>query len=124
MDSFQVGNVTSQERNDMRSDIFGKVAKHLLTQNAKSQSFFGDCRYRGPNGLKCAIGCLIPDDQYSESFEHSALTTVRQRVPLLSLMPYELVRDLQEIHDCYEPVEWPSKLELIRKKYNIGETNA
>lgn len=24
------------------------------------------CRYRGPNGLKCAIGHLIPDDLYDE----------------------------------------------------------
>jgi hypothetical protein len=27
------------------------------------------CLYRGDDGMKCGIGCLIPDDLYKSSFE-------------------------------------------------------
>lgn len=39
---------------------FNKVAKHLLRQNERSADAAGNCLYRGPRGLRCAIGALIP----------------------------------------------------------------
>ena len=44
-------------------EIFDTVSVHLLTQNEKSQEsdFYRSCLYRGPNGTKCAVGCLIKD---------------------------------------------------------------
>ena len=51
-----------------QQQIFDKVATHLLTQGAKSM--MGDtCRYRGSNGAKCAVGCLIKDDHYDPILE-------------------------------------------------------
>ena len=29
------------------------------------------CMYRGPNGTKCAVGCLIPDEMYLPEMESS-----------------------------------------------------
>ena len=29
------------------------------------------CQYRGPNGVKCAVGFLIPDDRYVDGIENS-----------------------------------------------------
>jgi len=55
-----------------KQEFFDKVARHLLTQNAKSIEAFernAKCLYRGPNGMKCVAGCLIPDELYSENFE-------------------------------------------------------
>ena len=48
-------------------EVFDVVAKHLLTQNAKSMDDPWDemCAYRGENGRRCAVGALIPDDLYS-----------------------------------------------------------
>ena len=43
-----------------RQAAFNKVARHLLRQNAKSTNKDGECLYRGPNGLRCAVGALIP----------------------------------------------------------------
>lgn len=28
------------------------------------------CYYRHPNGSKCAVGCLIPDEQYDPEWDH------------------------------------------------------
>ena len=44
-----------------RQEVFDKVAIHLLTQNAKALNSGGLCVYKTPNGLRCAVGCLIPD---------------------------------------------------------------
>jgi hypothetical protein len=51
-------------------EIFDTVARHLFTQG--TQAFDADvarCQYRGPNGTKCAVGCLIPDEAYDPEME-------------------------------------------------------
>jgi hypothetical protein len=45
-----------------KQEIFDKVAAHLLTQRKRCVNQTGDCVYRSDDGLKCAAGCLIPDD--------------------------------------------------------------
>ena len=50
-------------------DIFDFVAAHLMTQGVVSEDQNGQCVYRSPDGLKCAIGCLIPDDAYRGNLE-------------------------------------------------------
>jgi hypothetical protein len=55
--------------------IYDKIATHLLTQNRKAmvKGFNGQemCKYRTPEGLKCAIGCLIADEDYNVKLEHA-----------------------------------------------------
>lgn len=54
-------------------EIFDTVASHLLQQGRKAVSVLGSCRYRitAPADvvLKCAIGCLIPDELYNPEME-------------------------------------------------------
>jgi hypothetical protein len=66
-----------------RQEIFDKVAKHLLTQNAPATVVYdgpdGDvlhCVYRSPAGLKCAVGVLIPDELYHPGIEGSGPNVV------------------------------------------------
>lgn len=47
---------------------FETVARHLLLQGKVSTGAHG-CSYSGGGGLKCALGCLIPDAQYDPVFE-------------------------------------------------------
>ena len=51
-----------------KQTIFNKVVRHLRQQGQKSSDQNG-CLYRGPNGTKCAIGCLIPDKKYNSNME-------------------------------------------------------
>ena len=44
-------------------EVFDQVARHMLKQNARSWSQDGACAYRGEEGLKCAAGCLISDEE-------------------------------------------------------------
>lgn len=57
-------------------EAFNKVYKHFITDgNPRSlsvdnfNSAIEICAYRGGNGAKCALGCLIPDELYHPSFE-------------------------------------------------------
>lgn len=52
-------------------EIFDTVARHLFTQGERSFNNILSklCAYRGKNGMKCAIGCLIPDGRYELSIE-------------------------------------------------------
>lgn len=60
-------------REDIHPEVMAvlkRIADHLAKQRGQSrgESHF-QCLYRGPNGMKCAVGCLIPDDAYDEKIE-------------------------------------------------------
>lgn len=44
-------------------ELFDKATTAILQQGCRSVNPAGQCRYRGPNNLKCAIGHLISDEQ-------------------------------------------------------------
>lgn len=106
-------------------ELFDKVATHLLKQYKVSDDDEG-CLYRGPGGLKCAVGCLIPDDAYSvdmESLRVSDLVNgnlLRQDLRLVFIEHLDLLDDLQQIHDVHqEPSVWEKALRLVAKKYKL-----
>lgn len=49
-------------------EVFNDVCTHLATQKVKSSMRLegGACLYRGPNGLKCAVGGVIPDEVWEK----------------------------------------------------------
>ena len=50
-------------------EIFDTVLAHLRKQGRASRTIAGGCRYRGPDGTACAVGCLIPDELYDPMIE-------------------------------------------------------
>lgn len=99
---------------ETEQEVFDIVAAHMLKQNKRSISHiqskgFVGCAYRGDNGLKCAAGCLIPDEIYNRNFESIAwrLLVVNHRFPHDHA---RLITDLQYIHDNYEPKNWRKQL--------------
>jgi hypothetical protein len=49
--------------------IFDTAVLHLAQQQRPAIDNTGACRYRADGGLKCAIGCFIPDDQYNPGMD-------------------------------------------------------
>lgn len=53
-------------------EMFETVARHLFAQGKRAgvENEEGDfsCLYRAPDGTKCAIGCLLTDEQYAAVF--------------------------------------------------------
>ena len=104
-----------------KQEIYDKVCAHLAQQKVRATeslngSFFiqcnlrwRGCRYRTSNGLKCAIGCLIPDDLYSSDMEKTTLgggaidSVFITRFGLEKILNVEdasFMRRLQMVHDA------------------------
>lgn len=103
--------------------LFNRVARHLLKQKRKSFARVNgeiECRYHGPDGLKCAIGCLIPADRYSKTLEgHPAGNGVVMRAAGLSSDQRMLALFLQDVHDGKKPSRWRSALRRVAKEYDL-----
>lgn len=96
-------NATAQE-------VFDQVATHLLHQGQKSMEIVGTgCAYRGSYGLKCAAGCLMSDNEWSSGMEGKRW---RDLVLECSVPTdhFDLIRQLQNIHDAREPECWLERL--------------
>lgn len=78
--------------------VFDYVALRLLMQGEKSRSEDGECALRGVrNGLKCAIGWLIPDELYRPSMEWEGPTDIVAK--RWTDAHDRLLANLQSVHD-------------------------
>lgn len=106
-------------------EVFDQVAKHLLTQNKQSWRTNGiGCVYRNPDGLKCAVGCLIADDEYDVLMDGAEDTSVRDLVNA-GLFPdahTALLSRLQSVHDYATPENWSSELRIAANKFGLKFT--
>lgn len=80
--------------------IFDQVAQHLLKQGRRCVRLGGGCVYRGPNGMKCAAGALIDDDEFNPRLDSSGLTWLMAVAGgLVPAAHANFVRGLQNLHD-------------------------
>ena len=109
-------------------EVFDQVATHQLTQNAKSSDDSQECLYRH-NGLSCAAGCLISDDEYEQygfayfdddggvASSWSSVVTQKE----LTDTHWELINNLQQVHDCNEPYAWKACLHKVATARNLSD---
>jgi len=50
-------------------EIFNKAYIFIMKQGQKSIHYDGRCKYRGPDGTMCAVGCLIDDDATARAWD-------------------------------------------------------
>lgn len=89
-------------------EVFDQVGKHLLAQMVRSEAK-STCLYRGPDGISCAAGCLMTDEEYNPSFEGNdweMLVAADMVIGCHSTLIYKL----QSIHDNYLPDKWEERL--------------
>lgn len=103
-------------------EAFDKVVRHLFTQKVKSELEDGGlyCAYRGNNGTKCAVGCLIPDDKYSFTMEMKTVLRLVDNFPGI-LVGYDLrlLNRLQQTHDSCKVSEWETELRSLAVQFNL-----
>ena len=110
-------------------EVFKQVQQHLLTQGMQSKgedaSGIVRCMYRGPEELKCAVGCLIADEDYRPSMEGEYIYPCHEFQNIDELGPeleinseaqylYMLSR-LQAVHDTVAPDQWQTELERLEQ---------
>lgn len=116
---------------NLKQELFDKVSFHLLTQKRKSQKKdkYGawGCLYRGEKGTTCAIGCLIPDEEYDRKMEGTSVQGLfRQKIAPKSLKKYSkyiyLAQELQDIHDANSVEKWEEELISLANKEKLKTT--
>ena len=98
---------------DSKQEVFEYIVKHLVRQGEPAMtSRWGECTYRSPEGLSCAVGCIIDDDTYCDSMEGKSVIVLFE-TKLLETQDFvnpgsdikglqRLLSDLQTFHDWYE----------------------
>lgn len=106
-------------------EVFDFVATHLLTQKQKSilphydDTGSNGCRYKMENGLKCAAGCLIADDEYDEKFELKSWSSLSLVYNLVPNNHRHLIISLQRIHDGTDVKFWYNHLFELADTYRL-----
>jgi hypothetical protein len=86
-----------------KEQVFGAVCAGFAAQQWKraTQPNTGRCMYRTLDGLRCAVGQVIPDRMYNPSFEGKGADYifVGWSVQLYSVAVLKMLSELQSLHD-------------------------
>lgn len=89
-------------------DVFNLGYIGVIRQGKQSAGADGYCLYRGPDGIKCAIGHCIPDELYTPNLENiipvsSTFWNICGGLFELDSIDFgRALRDFQWCHDGYE----------------------
>lgn len=115
---------------------FDLVLRRLRKQGHAS-TLGGTCRYRSPDGSRCAIGHLIPDQKYRREFEFnfaSCSTRGREIREAAGLDPWNdrhtrFAAALQDAHDEPSNMDdrgwlrvFESRMRLVAQKFGLKYT--
>ena len=83
-----------------KQQIYDYVGEFLIKQGRRSADDMGNCLYRGENDLRCAVGCILPDDKYKPEMEHGKVHgLVNFLVPWYIRRYLNFLRKFQIFHD-------------------------
>lgn len=98
--------------------LFDVMADHLMTQRRKSFARNDEIyAYRSPDGLKCAVGVLIDDQDYDCDLEGNGVDYILGND--IDDSKLRILRHFQSIHDGQEPSEWESRIRILASVYNF-----
>ena len=100
-------------------ETFNTVATHLLKQDerCKPNGSKTGCAYRNERGLKCAVGILIPDDEYNPSIEGEYVKDLKLKC--LEGISLPLLIELQTIHDGSTTKYWYQDLCTVANQFSL-----
>lgn len=103
-------------------ETFNTIVRHLRTQGGKADVWDHGrqdytCYYR-LGTLKCAAGCLIPDELYKPEMEHQGILKVDKEYNL-NLPDIAIVFRMQSIHDNCDVSTWEYHFEKTAKEFGL-----
>ena len=107
---------------------FDIMVQHLRQQGRPSRDEVDGCQYRGPDGLKCAVGALIPDELYNERMESKNIYSLIKdgKFPALTELfagiNIHVLSDLQDTHDFNEPARWEQLFKECAEEFGLNYT--
>jgi hypothetical protein len=113
-----------------QQEIFDECSEHLLKQNRKSIAESVGCLYRDDNGLTCAIGCFITEEEYDPNMEEENIdgptfisffekdyNHLKNKVKELKNM--SLLMALQAVHDNHDVEDWEISLKEVAEEFSL-----
>jgi hypothetical protein len=111
-----------------KQEVFDTVVNHLRQQRCKAVSSEGSrCAYRGDGRTKCAVGAVIPDDEYGEWMEGQGVVNVLEDPRAAALRErltgnVEMLTQLQAVHDFHMIEEWERDFQNIASWHGLTYT--
>lgn len=109
-------------------EIFDKAAIHLLQQRTQAIDTGGHCAYRGIGEMKCAVGALINDEDYSPEIEGKSVRAIEVRAALEKAgvntndsLVVNLLSKMQAIHDLSLPHDWFNLLRGLAADFRLSD---
>lgn len=106
-------------------EAFTIMVQHLRKQGVRSTKPGGTrstddylCYYRAGK-LKCAVGALIPDEQYHPGMEGLPVRLVQRNWPVLKGISPGLLSSMQNLHDKVDPEKWEGQFPLLAQDYKL-----
>lgn len=106
-----------------KQETFNIVVDHLRQQNERA-TVVGEgtnsCAYRGDNNTMCAVGCLIPDEEYNPELEGKTIFSSEVQ-DLVKQLGHDLllVGDLQYVHDAKDIKVWEAGFQAIANLHDL-----
>ena len=104
-------------------EAFDKMVRHMRLQGEKCTDETGNCVYRGLDGMKCAVGAIIPDTEYrwefDNSIESSQIENIIDQIPSLRDVDLDILMEMQYIHDSLPNDRWEANFESIAKSHGL-----
>ena len=99
-------------------EVFDREWDWFIIQNQPFGNGYVSCKFRGTNGSRCAIGLLIPDEDYKESLESTPLNHFAADFGWgVKILP--LLVSLMSAHDDCS-LELDAKVMLAKRFRNIA----
>lgn len=98
-----------------KQETFDLVFTHLFEQGERAvdATINEYCQYRASHGRKCAVGCLIPDSEYTDKLEDYLpfVSSNNELTRLLHKLGHDIMlcSALQGVHD--RALNWNNHLE-------------
>ena len=96
------------------TDSYRAMAKQGWVKSVTSGSDGLSCKYRGPNGIGCAIGVLLPLDM-PEVLEGEAIHFLVKNKPSIASFfgdTPEVAHFLRDLQDCHDKSDGPEDMRI------------
>lgn len=100
-----------------------RFVANALQRQGKRAEFRGRCKYLTEDGAKCAVGHLIPSEDYDPKFESQTVLTILRILGLeIPLVTVKLLQDMQHIHDHIQIQAWEDAFKRLEANAIAGNT--
>ncbi len=105
-----------------KQETFDTVVNGLRKQNKRAVGPTGSCMFRTGDGLKCAVGMLIPDSRYTVALDDPSSGKCAFDITTELGHDRFLCSDLQGVHDGSFIEDWEPGFEKVAIKYGLVYT--